>query len=59
MNYYEHEIKVKFIDGVLAHEQDWEWFIQHTENTFDVELKETLLKRHLIRCERFVRFFTT
>jgi len=39
MNYYEHEIKVKVIDGVLAHEQDWEWFIKHTEETFEVELK--------------------
>ena len=39
MNYYEHEIKVKIIDGVLAHEQNWEWFIHHTENTFIVELK--------------------
>lgn len=47
MNYYEHEIKVKVIDGVLAHEQDWEWFIQHTENTFDVELKGDTLEETL------------
>lgn len=39
MNYYEHDIKVKVIDGVLAHEQNWEWFIKHTEETFEVELK--------------------
>ena len=47
MNYYEHEIKVKVIDGVLAHEQDWEWFIQHTENTFAVELKGDSLEETL------------
>lgn len=39
MSYYEHEVKVKVIDGVLSYEQDWKWFIQHTENTFDIELK--------------------
>lgn len=39
MNYYEHEIKVKVIDGVLSREQNWEWFIEQTENTFDVQLK--------------------
>lgn len=39
MNYYDHDIKVKVIDGVLAHDQNWEWFIKHTEETFEVELK--------------------
>lgn len=40
MNYYEHEIKVKIIDGVLAHDQNWEWFIHHTEDTFGIKEHE-------------------
>jgi len=47
MNYYEHEIKVRVIDGVLSHEQNWEWFVQHTENNFDVELKGNSLEETL------------
>ena len=47
MNYYEHEIKVKIIDGVLSHEQDWEWFVQHTEETFTVELNGDTLEKAL------------
>lgn len=35
MSYYEHEIKVKIIDGVLSHSQEWDWFIEYTEERFD------------------------
>ena len=47
LNYYDHEIKVKIIDGVLAHKQDWDWFIRHTEETFTVELNGDTLEKAL------------
>lgn len=34
MSYYEHEIKVKIIDGVLSHSQEWDWFVEYTEERF-------------------------
>jgi len=37
-NYLEHENKVKYIDGLLAREQEWQWFIDCIEESF--ELKE-------------------
>lgn len=36
MNYFEHEQKVKYIDGVLAKSQDWDWLIEYIENNFTV-----------------------
>ena len=27
MNYLEHEKTVKYVDGLLAHSQDWQWMI--------------------------------
>lgn len=35
-NYLEHEIKVKYIDGVLRQSTDWQWFITHIEETYDI-----------------------
>ncbi|EAF3171949.1 hypothetical protein CSI41_15200, partial [Listeria monocytogenes] len=35
-NYLEHEIKVKYIDGVLKKSADWQWFITHIEETYDI-----------------------
>ena len=33
-NYYEHETKVKFSDGLLSLSKDWQWFIDQTEVDF-------------------------
>ena len=33
-NYYEHETKVKFSDGLLSLSKDWQWFIAQTEADF-------------------------
>ena len=33
-NYYEHETKVKFSDGLLSLSKDWQWFIDQTEADF-------------------------
>ena len=38
MNYFEHEQRVKYIDGVLSRSQDWEWLINYIEENFSVEL---------------------
>lgn len=35
-NYLEHEDKVKYIDGLLARSQDWQWFIDLLQETFDI-----------------------
>lgn len=44
MNYYDHDTRVKIIDGILTHEQTWDWFIEHTEANFEVELNGTSFK---------------
>lgn len=36
-NYIEHDIRVKYIDGLLSHSQDWGWFVQCIEQDFDLE----------------------
>ena len=41
MNFYEHEDRVKIIDQILSHEQNWEWFTELTEKTFNIELDST------------------
>lgn len=35
-NYLDHEDKVKYIDGLLARSQDWQWFIDLLQETFDI-----------------------
>lgn len=36
MNYLEHDIKVKYIDGLLAREQEWQWFVECIEKSYDM-----------------------
>ncbi|WP_051671817.1 hypothetical protein [Oribacterium sp. P6A1] len=36
-NYLEHEIEVKYIDGILAKSQEWQWFIEIIENDYDLD----------------------
>ncbi len=44
MNYYDHDTRVKIIDGILAHKQTWDWFVEYTEANFEVELNATSFK---------------
>lgn len=37
-NYLEHEVKVKYIDGILAHSQDWQWLIDTIQKTFEIKM---------------------
>ncbi len=36
MNYLEHKDKVKYMDGLLAREQEWQWFVECIEKNFDL-----------------------
>lgn len=36
MNYLEHEIKVKYLDGLLARDQEWQWFVECIEQNYDM-----------------------
>ena len=36
MNYLKHSIKVKYIDGLLAREQEWQWFVECIEKNYDI-----------------------
>lgn len=35
-NYLEHEIHVKFVDGILEHSQNWQWFIDYIEENYNL-----------------------
>ena len=35
-NYLDHEIHVKFVDGILEQSQSWQWFIEYIENNYDL-----------------------
>ncbi len=37
MNYLEHETEVKYVDGLLAHSQEWQWLISQTEENFELK----------------------
>lgn len=53
MNYLKHEIKVKYIDGILAREQEWQWFVECIEENYDMSdvntWNEYLSKNNAIR----------
>jgi len=36
-NYLEHETKVKYVDGILAKNQEWQWLIEIIENDYDLD----------------------
>lgn len=36
--YYDHEIEVRFTEGLISSSNDWQWFIERTEETFDPSL---------------------
>ena len=38
MNFFEHETKVKYIEGVLSKSQNWDWLIAYIEDRFNVDL---------------------
>ena len=35
-NYLDHEIHVKFVDGILAQSQNWQWFIEYIEDNYNL-----------------------
>ena len=35
-NYLEHEIHVKFVDGILEQSQNWQWFIEYIEDNYNL-----------------------
>lgn len=35
-NYLDHEINVKFVEGILEQSQSWQWFIEYIENNYDL-----------------------
>lgn len=37
-NYFEHEIKVKYIDGLLCKSTDWSWFIEYIQENFEPDI---------------------
>ena len=53
MNYLKHNIKVKYIDGLLAREQEWQWFVECIEKNYDMSdintWNEYLSKNNAIR----------
>lgn len=36
-NYLEHNDEVKYVDGLLANSQDWDWFTELIEANYDIE----------------------
>lgn len=37
MNYLEHETQVRYVDGFLAHSQEWQWFIDEIQEQFEIK----------------------
>ena len=37
MNYLEHKTQVEFIDGLLAHSQEWQWLIDKLQERFEIK----------------------
>lgn len=35
-NYLDHEIKVRFADGIIEHSQNWQWFIDYIEENYNL-----------------------
>ena len=38
MNYFEHEQKVRYVEGILSKSLDWDWLINYIEQNFSVDL---------------------
>lgn len=36
-NYFEHEEQVKYIDGLLTNNQEWQWIIEYIEGNFSLD----------------------
>ena len=36
MNYLDHKTEVKYVDGLLAYSQEWQWLINEIENNFQI-----------------------
>ena len=49
-NYIEHEVLVRYQEGILSQSQDWQWFIDYVEENYDWEDISTY-KEYLNRTE--------
>lgn len=36
-NYFEHEINVKYFDGILCKSTDWSWYIKYIQDNFELD----------------------
>ena len=50
-NYFEHETKVKIIDAIFAKEKNWQWFITHIENNFELNDITNWLEFENLNCK--------
>lgn len=55
-NYLEHEINVKFVDGILEQSQDWQWFINYIEANYDLSDIDNF-SNFQERCNPLIRIF--
>ena len=48
-NYIEHDIRVRYIDGILSQSKDWQWLVDYIEANYDfddVDSWSMFIKRH-------------
>ena len=59
-NYFEHEISVKYIDGLMIKSQEWEWLINYIEENFEIDFSinsiDDFMKRFSQISEIFQKF---
>ena len=36
-NYFEHKEQVKYVDGLLTNNQEWQWIIKYIEENFTLD----------------------
>ena len=39
--YFEHEIKVKYLDGLFTKSSDWDWFVEYVIENFEFKFDIT------------------
>ena len=50
MNYLEHKTQVKFVDGLLAQSQEWQWLIDEIQERFEIKESPPLLSSETSYC---------
>lgn len=63
-NYLEHNDEVRFVDGLLANSQEWNWFVELLEETYDfndicnwVDFRGSYLQQVFIKCIRVLEVY--